>query len=49
MVRHHLAFDPENRVGFGGFVIVKFCDGKISRSREYQYKSDMPWEEFSRF
>ncbi len=59
MVWHHLAFDAENQVGFGeytfhgnsryhGIVVVKLRDGKISRWREYQYKSELPWEEFVR-
>ncbi len=59
MVWHHLAFDPENQVGFGeytfhgnsryhGIVVVKLRGGKISRWREYQYKSELPWEEFVR-
>lgn len=59
MVWHHLAFDAREQVGFGeytfhgnsryhGIVVVKLRDGKISRWREYQYKSDLPWEEFVR-
>jgi uncharacterized protein (TIGR02246 family) len=58
MVWHHLAFDARNQVGFGeytfhgnsryhGIVVVKLRDGRISRWREYQYKSDQSWEEFT--
>lgn len=57
MVWHHLSFNAESQVGFGeytfhgnsryhGIVVVKLRDGKISRWREYQYKSDRPWEDF---
>lgn len=59
MVWHHLAFDAESQTGFGeytfhggsryhGIVIVRLRDSKISHWREYQYKSDLPWEEFVR-
>lgn len=59
MVWHHLAFDAQERIGFGeytfhgnsryhGIVIVKLRGGKISNWREYQYKSEVPWEEFTR-
>jgi nuclear transport factor 2 (NTF2) superfamily protein len=57
MTWHHLAFDEESQIGFGeytfqgnnryhGIVAVKIRDGKISNWREYQYKSDLEWEEF---
>ena len=57
MVWHHLAFDVESQVGFGeytfqmnnryhGIVVVKVKGGKISSWREYQYKSDLDWDDF---
>lgn len=59
MAWHHLAFDAQRQIGFGeytfhgnsryhGIVVVRLRDGKISNWREYQYKSDLPWEEFTR-
>jgi hypothetical protein len=56
---HNLAFNEENQIGFGeytfamnnqyhGIVIMKFEKGKIVRWREYQYKSDLNWEEFAK-
>ncbi len=59
MVWHHLLFDPDKQVGAGeytfemnqryhGIVVVQMVDGKISRWREYQYRSDLSWEEFAR-
>ena len=56
---HHLAFDESTQVGFGeytfqmnnryhGIVVVRLREGKISNWREYQYKSDLPWQEFTR-
>ena len=59
MVWHHLAFDAKEQVGFGeytfhgnsryhGIVIMKLRGGRISNWREYQYKSEVPWEEFTR-
>lgn len=59
MVWHHLAFDPAGQVGFGeytfhgnsryhGIVVVRLRDGKISNWREYQYKSELSWQEFIR-
>jgi ketosteroid isomerase-like protein len=58
MVWHHLVFDPEQQIGMGeytfqqhsryhGVVVVKLDNGKISRWREYQYKSDMDFEQFA--
>jgi hypothetical protein len=57
MVWHHLAFDVESQTGFGeytfqmnnkyhGIVVVKLKGGKISNWREYQYKSDLDWDDF---
>jgi ketosteroid isomerase-like protein len=57
MTWHHLAFDEKSQIGFGeytfqmnnryhGIVIAKIRDGKIGNWREYQYKSDLEWEEF---
>jgi hypothetical protein len=56
---HNLAFNEENQVGFGeytfamnnqyhGVVVIKFENGKIAKWREYQYKSALRWEEFSK-
>jgi uncharacterized protein (TIGR02246 family) len=56
---HHIAFDEEQQVGFGeytfqgnsryhGIVVVKLRAGQISNWREYQYKSDQAWPEFTR-
>jgi ketosteroid isomerase-like protein len=57
MVWHHLAFDEKDQIGFGeysfqmnnryhGIVIVRVENGKIKNWREYQYKSELEWEEF---
>ncbi len=54
---HHLAFDEETQIGFGeytfqmnkryhGIVIVKIKNGKISNWREYQYQSNLEWNDF---
>ena|GEM_PF-253095 len=59
MVWHHLAFDEKDQVGFGeytfqmnnryhGIVVVKIETGKIKSWREYQYKSGLEWEEFTK-
>lgn len=58
MTWHHLAFNEEEQVGFGeytfqlnnryhGIVIVKLESGLISHWREYQYRSELSWEEFT--
>lgn len=58
MVWRNLAFDEKSGVGFGeytfarlkqfhGIVVIQFRDGKILRWREYQYQSDLPWEDFA--
>jgi ketosteroid isomerase-like protein len=59
MTWHHLAFNEEEQVGFGeysfrmhgnyhGIVTVKVEDNLIKFWREYQYKTDLSWEEFSK-
>lgn len=58
MTWHHLAFDEEEQVGFGeytfqmhgryhGIVVVKVAEGSIEHWREYQYRSELDWEEFT--
>jgi hypothetical protein len=58
MTWHHLAFNQEEQVGFGeytfqmhgryhGIVVVKIEAGLIERWREYQYRSELNWEEFT--
>ncbi len=58
MTWHHLAFDENSQVGFGeytfqmsqryhGIVIVQIKAGLISKWREYQYKSDLAWQDFA--
>jgi ketosteroid isomerase-like protein len=55
---HHLAFNEQEQVGFGeytfqlnnryhGIVVVKLESGLIKQWREYQYRSELPWEEFT--
>jgi len=55
---HNLAFNEEKQIGFGeytfsmnnqyhGIVIMKFENGKIVKWREYQYKSNLSWDEFA--
>lgn len=59
MTWHHLAFNEEEQVGFGeysfrmhgnyhGIVTVKVEEGLIKFWREYQYKTDLSWEEFAK-
>jgi hypothetical protein len=59
MAWHHLAFDALTGVGFGeytfemnsryhGIVVVRTREGKISNWREYQFKSDLTWTEFTK-
>lgn len=56
---HHIAFDETTQTGFGeytfkltgqyhGAVVVRVRDGLITHWREYQYKSDLPYDEFAR-
>ena len=58
MTWHHLAFNESEQVGFGeytfemhgryhGIVVVKVESGLIKYCREYQYRSDSSWEEFT--
>lgn len=58
MIWRNAAFDPGTGVGFGeytfarlkqfhGIVVLQFREGKIHRWREYQYQSDLPWEDFA--
>lgn len=58
MIWHHLSFDPSTQVGFGeytfalnnqyhGVVVVKLRGSKIASWREYQYKSNLDWQEFT--
>lgn len=59
MTWHHLAFNEDEQVGFGeysfrmygnyhGTVIVKIENGLIKFWREYQYQTELNWEEFSK-
>ena len=58
MAWHHLAFNEEEQVGFGeytfqmhgryhGIVVVKIEAGLIQHWREYQYRSELDWEQFT--
>ena len=58
MTWHHLAFNEKEQTGFGeytfqmhgryhGIVIVKLDSGLIKHWREYQYRSELDWEEFT--
>jgi hypothetical protein len=55
---HNLAFNEEKQIGFGeytfamnnqyhGIVIMKFENGEIAKWREYQYKSNLSWDDFA--
>jgi SnoaL-like protein len=59
MTWHHLAFNPEEQIGFGeytfemhrsyhGVVIVGMEAGLIKHWREHQYQTELNWEEFTR-
>ena len=59
MTWHHFAFNEEEQTGFGeytfqlnkryhGIVVLKLEAGLIKHWREYQYQSELPWEEFIR-
>jgi ketosteroid isomerase-like protein len=59
MTWHHLAFNEEEQVGFGeysfrmhgnyhGIVTVKVENKLIKFWREYQYKTDLSWDEFAK-
>ena len=58
MTWHQLAFNEEDQIGFGeytfqmhgryhGIVIVKVVSGLIKQWREYQYRTELSWEEFT--
>ena len=58
MTWHHLAFNESAQVGFGeytfqmhgryhGIVVVKLEAGQIKHWREYQYRSELDWKEFT--
>jgi hypothetical protein len=58
MTWHHLAFNEEEQIGLGeytfqmhgryhGIVVVKTESGLIKHWREYQYRSELTWEEFT--
>lgn len=57
MVWHHLVFDEKRQIGAGeytyrgrnqyhGIVIVRIAGGLIANWREYQVRSDLPWDRF---
>ena len=57
MTWHHLVFNAEEQIGCGeytfqmhgryhGIVVVKIEAGLIKHWREYQYRSELSWEEF---
>jgi hypothetical protein len=59
MTWHHLAFNETEQVGFGeytfemhgryhGIVVVKVELGLIKYWREYQYRTELNWQEFTR-
>jgi hypothetical protein len=58
MTWHHLAFNEAEQIGFGeytfemhgryhGIVIVKMESGLIKNWREYQYRSELSWQDFT--
>lgn len=58
MTWHHLAFNEKEQVGFGeytfqmrgryhGIVVVRIEAGMIKYWREYQYPSELNWDEFT--
>jgi ketosteroid isomerase-like protein len=58
MTWHHLAFKEAEQVGFGeytfqmhgryhGIVVAKIESGLIGHWREYQYLSEVSWDEFT--
>jgi hypothetical protein len=58
MTWHHLAFNEQEQIGFGeytfqmhgryhGIVLVKVEAGLIKHWREYQYRNELTWEEFT--
>lgn len=58
MTWHHLAFNEDEQIGFGeysfqmhgryhGIVTVKLENGLVKFWREYQYKTELSWDEFA--
>jgi len=58
MTWHHIAFNEGEQIGFGeytfqmhrryhGIVVVKIESGLIKHWREYQYQSELSWEDFT--
>ena len=58
MTWHHLAFNEEEQIGFGeytfemhrryhGIVVVNVEEGLIKGWREYQYRTELNWNEFT--
>ena len=58
MTWHHLAFNEEEQVGFGeytfqmhsrfhGIVVAGIESGLIKQWREYQYRTELDWEDFT--
>lgn len=58
MTWHPLAFNKQEQIGFGeytfemhgryhGIVVVKLEAGLIKHWREYQYRTELGWEEFT--
>ena len=58
MTWHHLSFNEKDQIGFGeysfkmhaqyhGIVIVHIVSGRIAQWREYQYRTELNWEEFT--
>jgi hypothetical protein len=58
MTWHHLAFNEERQIGFGeytfemhrryhGIVVVRIESGLIKQWREYQYRTELDWQEFT--
>ena len=59
MTWHHLAFNEEAQVGFGeytfqmhglyhGIAVVRIESGLIRQWREYQYRTELNWEAFTK-
>lgn len=59
MTWHHLALNEDEQIGFGeysfqmqgkyhGIVIVKLENGLVRFWREYQHKTELDWDQFSR-
>ena len=60
MTWHHLAFNEAEQIGFGeytfemhgryhGIVVVKIEAGLIKHWREYQYRTELGWDEFTQY